>query len=110
MLAVQTYALGSGVCGAQAIVEEVGIDAGLRELCRGDTPSIEFLRRFRNHNRTAVLRCVEDLLRHAWCHHYGQREAAAHRWLAVEILCEARARLHRAERCDTAYERCRNAN
>lgn len=110
MLALHTYAYGSSLWDARAIAKAAACDADLRELCRNDAPSADMVRRFRNHNRTAVLRCVEELLRHAWCHRHDQRTTAAHPLLTVEILCEARARLHRAERCDVAGEPCRVLN
>src|ERR1051325_4412568 len=63
MLALLTYAYASGIWQSRAIAEMAALDPNLAALCHGEAPSMEIIRRFRNHNRLAVLRCLEQLLR-----------------------------------------------
>ena len=100
LLALLGYAYGSGIWQSRAIAEMAALDPNLIALCHGDPPSAEIIRRFRNHNRLAVLRCLEQLLRRLWCHCFDQKVTALHPLLLVEILCDARQRLQRAEQCE----------
>ena len=100
LLALLGYAYGSGIWHCRAIAEMAALDPNLVVLCHGDPPSAEVLRRFRNHNRLVVLRCLEHLLRRLWCHRFDQKVTALHPLLLVEILCDARQRLQRAEQCE----------
>ena len=100
MLALLTYAYASGIWQSRAITGMAALDPNLAALCHGEAPSMEIIRRFRNHNRLAVLRCLEQLLRRLWCHRFNQKATALRPLLLVEILCDARLRLQRAEGCE----------
>ena len=100
MLAVLTYAYGSGIWHSQSIAQIAASDPCLFELCHGEPPSAGIIRRFRAQNRIPILRCLELLLRRLWCQHHDLRTAALSPLLIAEILYDARYRLHRAEQRD----------
>jgi hypothetical protein len=100
MLALLTYAYASGIWQSRAIAELAAIDPNLGALCHGEAPSVELIRRFRNHNRQVILRSLEQLIRRLWCHRFGQHVTALRPLLSVEILCDTRVRLQRAEQCE----------
>ena len=97
MLTLLTYAFASGIWHSRAIAEIAALDLNLVTLCHGESPSAEIIRRFRNQNRVQIVKCLELLLRRLWCHQQGPRAGALHELLSVEILCDARMRLQRAE-------------
>ena len=109
LLALLTYAYASGIWQSRAIAELAALDPNLTVLCHGEAPSMEMIRRFRNHNRHAVLRALEQLIRRLWCHRFEQRAAAVSPLLIVEILCDARMRLQRAEQCEQEEPSAGNA-
>jgi hypothetical protein len=100
MLALLTYAFASGIWHSCAIAEVAALDPDLVALCHGEAPSADVIRRFRNQNRMPILSCLELLLRRLWCHRHDQRVTALHSFLSVEILCDARLRLQRAEQSE----------
>jgi hypothetical protein len=104
MLALLTYAYASGIWQSRAIAELAALDPNLVVLCHGEAPSAEMIRRFRNHNRLAVLCCLEQLLRRLWCHRFDQKVTILHPLLTVEILCDIHQRLQCAERCEEQDE------
>jgi hypothetical protein len=95
MLTLLTFSAAVGVSSDRAASSLAAIDPELRELCRGDAPSPSALRGFRNWNRDVLIGCLGQLLRHAWCHRHRQEKGALTSLLLVEMLCEARARVHR---------------
>ena len=100
LLALLTYAYASGIWHSRAIAELAALDPNLMVLCHGEAPSMELIRRFRNHNRQAILRSLEQLVRRIWFHRFDQRCTSVPPLLVVEILCDARSRLQRAEQCE----------
>ena len=104
MLALVLYAYGSGVWDAHDLAALAARDPYLLELCRGEAPSGDMLRRFRNQNRAVVLASLEKLLRRVWCHRHAPHSSALPPLLTVEILCNARTRLQRAVRGDETTE------
>jgi hypothetical protein len=97
MLTLMSYGCALGLSEDRALAALAEVEPDLRELCRGEAPSVGSIRRFRNQNRNVITGCVGKLLRHVWCHHHGMEKAALNPLLAVEILCEARARIQRWE-------------
>ena len=110
MLTLLGYALASGIWHPRAIAEMASLDPSLVALFHGEAPSPEMIRRFRNQNRLPVLRCLEQILRRLWCHQHDQRVALVPPLLTVEILCDARARLQRAERSERSEGADRHLN
>jgi hypothetical protein len=100
LLALLTYAYASGIWHSRAIAELATLDPNLVRLCHGEAPSMELIRRFRNHNRQAVFRSLEQLIRRVWSHRFDQRVTAVPQLLIVEILCDAHLRLRRAEQSE----------
>ena len=100
LLALLTYAYASGIWHSRAIAELATLDPNLIALCHGEGPSMELIRRFRNYNRPAVLRSLEQLIRRLWSHRFDRRLTAVPPLLIVEILCDARVRLQRAEQSE----------
>lgn len=110
MLALVTYAYASGIWQARAVAEISQLDPYLFELCHGQPPSDDLIRRFRTHNRIPIVRCLELLLRRVWCQRHESRAAELHPWLAAEIICDARWRLQRAEESDAAEQETSSTN
>jgi len=104
MLALLLYAYGSGIWDSRGVAEIAARDPLLIELCRGESPGAEMVRRFRNQNRAVVVRGLEEIVRRAWCHRHPPSLAKTMQLLPIEILCDARARFQRASRCDDAEE------
>ena len=100
LLALLTYAYASGIWHSRAIAELATLDPNLIRLCHGEAPSMDLIRRFRNHNRQAVFRSVEQLIRRVWSHRFDRRVTAVPQLLIVEILCDAHLRLRRAEQSE----------
>src|ERR1051325_3503951 len=78
MLAMLSYAYASGLWDSRAISEVAALDPNVAALCHGEAPAAETLRRFRDQNRLAVLRCLEQLIRRLWCHHFEQELNGLH--------------------------------
>ena len=95
MLALLAFSAAIGVSSDRAASTLASVDPELQDLCRGDAPSPSALRAFRNWNRDVLIGCLGQLLRHAWCHQHRQEKGALTSLLLVEMLCEARARVHR---------------
>jgi hypothetical protein len=104
MLALVLYGYGSGVWNASDLATLTSQDPYLLELCRGEAPSGDMLRRFRNQNRSAVIGSLEKMLRRAWCHRHDHRASALPPFLIMEIHDDAQSRLQRATRCDERPE------
>lgn len=104
MLTLVLYAYGSGVWDTRDLAALAAQDPYLLELCRGEAPSGDMLRRFRNQNRAVVMQSLEKMIRLVWCHRRGQRSSAVPPLLIVEILSDARSRLQRSIRCDGTTE------
>ena len=102
MLALLTYAYGRGLWSSEEIAHAAFWDDALRELCRGVPPSSDLIRRFREHNRADLQRCLDRIIRGACAWNRDNQDTTAHPWLAVEVLCDVHRRLHRAERRDAA--------
>lgn len=100
MLALVLYAYGSGVWDSHDLAALTAQDPYLLELCRGEAPSGDMLRRFQNRNRAVVIVSLEKMLRRIWCRRHAPGRTALPPLLTVEILCDARSRLQRAGRCD----------
>jgi hypothetical protein len=100
LLALLTYAYASGIWHSRAIAELATLDPNLVALCHGEPPSMELIRRFRNHNRQAILRSLDQLICRIWFHRFDRRLTAVPSLLTVEILCDARLRLQRAEQSE----------
>ena len=103
MLALLTYAYGRGLWSSEEIARAAYWDYALRELCRGVPPSSVLIRRFREHNRAVLQRCLDRIIRTAWGRSHQGEDTATHPWLVVEVLCDVHRRLHRAERGDAAF-------
>jgi len=97
MLSLLSYSLASGIWHSRATAEIAALDPDLFALCHGEAPSAEVIRQFRGQNQTAIVQCLELLLRRVWLHRHGQGAVARHAFLMAEILSEARTRLRRAE-------------
>ena len=95
MLTLVTFAAAIGVSEDRAASSLAAVEPELRELCRGEAPSAAAIRGFRNWNRNIITTCLGKLLRHAWCHQHRQEKGALTPLLVIEILCEARTRVHR---------------
>lgn len=95
MLALLTYACAAGLFADRAAAALAAVEPDLRNLFRDPLPGQSAVRRFRNQNESVLIACLGKLLRHAWCHHAGHHQTALHPLLAIEILCEARARVQR---------------
>ena len=102
MLALLTYAYGRGLWSSEEIAQAAFWDDALRELCRGVPPSSDLIRRFREHNRADLQRCLDRIIRGACAWNCDGQDTTAHPRLAVEVLCDVHRRLHRAERRDAA--------
>ena len=109
MLALLTYAYSSGIWHSRAVAEISTLDPYLSELCGGEAPSPEMIRRFRSHNSFPVVRCLELMLRRVWCQRHVARNTELPAILPTEIICNARWRLQRAEECDAAEFRTGSA-
>lgn len=103
MLALLTYAYGRGLWSSEEIARAAYWDDALRELCRGVPPSSVLIRRFREHNRAVLQRCLDRIIRGACAWDHDGQDAKAHPCLTVEVLCDVQRRLHRAERRDAAF-------
>jgi hypothetical protein len=102
MLALLTYAYSSGIWHSRAVTEISMLDPYLSELCAGEAPSPEMIRRFRAHNNFPLVRCLELSLRRIWCQRNVPRNTELPSILPTEIICNARWRLQRAEESDAA--------
>jgi hypothetical protein len=100
MLALLTYAYASGIWQSRSLADIAALDPHLAELCHGEPPSEDVIRRFRNQNSASIRRCLEHLLRLLWCERHNARLADLHPLLIAEILRNARGRLRRANQSD----------
>jgi hypothetical protein len=95
MMTLVTFACAVGLHDDRAAAAFAAVDPDLRHLCREPLPGRGAIRRFRNQNQNVLMSCLGKLLRHVWCQHAGRNQAAVPPLLAIEILCEARARVQR---------------
>jgi Transposase domain (DUF772) len=108
LLAVVTYCYAAGIYGSEDIEALMREDGTFRFLCENEFPGWRVIQRFRRHNRAAIQRCLEEVLRSASQikqetetdpHSRPHALAAGDRhdgWVQEQFASEAEARIERA--------------
>jgi len=90
LLAVVTYCYASGIYGSEDIEALMREDAMFRFLCGNEFPGWRVIQRFRRYNRSAIQRCLEEVLRGASQIKLSKRNGAS----------DSQSREHAAGDCD----------